>query len=45
MKDWICPKCRRQRGTEDKVVMKICKVCMVEMKLLNEVEDKREVTI
>ena len=37
MKNWICPKCRRRGETEDDIVVKICKVCMVEMKI-NEVE-------
>ena len=38
MKTWTCPECNRQRDSKDEVVMKICKVCMVEMEI-NEVEN------
>lgn len=39
MKLWICPDCGRRGDSEDKVIIRICNVCQVEM----EVVERKEV--
>jgi len=35
MKYWKCPKCKRIRKYEKKLVMKVCHVCQVEMEVVD----------
>jgi len=35
MKEWKCPNCKRVRGFEGDLVIKICYVCQVPMKIIS----------
>ena len=38
MKYWKCPECKRMRtyNTEENLIMKVCRVCQVQMEIIEE---------
>jgi hypothetical protein len=40
MKYWKCPKCKRVRKYNDKLVMKICYTCQIEMEVFDDINSR-----